>query len=96
MTHVPELIDGARVLVVADLSGATPTLATRHVVSGRERSGFAGLAIARYDGADGLYLFYCDEEWNAVTDTCHDTMEQALSQAQFEFGTVVFVDAANA
>jgi hypothetical protein len=39
-----------------------------------------------------VYLFHCDADWNTVTDTYHDTLEQALSQAEFEFGTLTFTD----
>jgi hypothetical protein len=80
------------VLRVADLRGAIPTHATRHVVAGREVTDFAHLAIARYGDDSGVYLFYCDESWNTVTDTYHGTLEQALSQAEFEFGTLTFTD----
>jgi hypothetical protein len=57
------------------------------------RSDFAALAIARYDDEEGIYLFYCDEGWNAVTDTYHDTIEHAIAQAEFEFESVTFVEA---
>jgi hypothetical protein len=94
MRPVPELIDGATVLQVADLSSATPTRATRHVVAGREVTAFAHLALAQYENDSGVYLFYCDADWNTVTDTYHDTLERALSQAQFEFGSLTFTLAA--
>ncbi len=88
---VPELIDGATLLQVADLSSATPTRATRHLVAGREVTAFANLALAQYENDSGVYLFYCDEDWNTVTDTYHGTLEEALAQAEFEFGAVSFV-----
>jgi hypothetical protein len=46
----------------------------------------AGLAICVYEtGDEGFYLFYCDEEWRVVTDTWHETLEDAKSQAEFEY-----------
>lgn len=36
----------------------------------------AALAICR-DGEDGFYLFGCDAEWNPVTDTWHQTLDDA-------------------
>ena len=96
MRRPPELLDGAAVLKVADLSSAVPTNATRHVVEGRTVSGFAGLALAKYSADPGLYLFYCDADWNIVTDTYHATMDEAIAHAEFEFGSVAFVDATNA
>jgi hypothetical protein len=89
---VPSLIDGARVLKFADLSSATSTHKTRHVVAGREVSDFAGLALTKYESDPGVYLLYCDEEWNVVTDTYHETLERAMSQAEFEFGSLTFMD----
>jgi hypothetical protein len=91
---VPEHIDGATVLQVADLSSAAPTGATRHVVHGREVASFAHLALAQYENDSGVYLFYCDADWNTVTDTYHDTLEAAVSQTEFEFGSVTFVPVA--
>ena len=63
---------------------------------GRTVSGFAGLALAKYSADPGLHLFYCDADWNVVTDTYHATMDEAIAQAEFEFGSVAFVDATNA
>jgi hypothetical protein len=93
MNHTPLTIDGATVDRVASLS-ATPSLGrTRHIVKGEEVREFACLAIAHYPDAPGFYLFYCDENWHVVTDTFHDTLEGAISQAEFEFGAISFVDA---
>ena len=54
------------------------------------------MALAKYSADPGLYLFYCDADWNIVTDTYHATMDEAIAQAEFEFGSVAFVDATNA
>ena len=88
--EVPIVVDGARVLAVADIRTATPTGATKHIVGGQEATGFQGLAIATYEGQGGFYLFYCDDHWQVVTDTWHQTYEDALAQAAFEFGQVEF------
>ncbi|MGQ9547059.1 MAG: hypothetical protein ACUVWS_00380, partial [Roseiflexus sp.] len=45
----------------------------------------AGLAICQYEGETSCYLFGCDSDWNAVTDTWHETLEDALDQAEFEY-----------
>lgn len=92
MTEPPVTIDNARVLRFADLSGTVPTRKTRHVVDGRVVEDFAGLAIAQYKLGGGVYLFYCDAEWNSITDTYHENIEGALAQAEFEFGQLKFVD----
>jgi hypothetical protein len=45
----------------------------------------AGLAICQYSGDSAYYLFGCDEEWRPITDTWHQTVEQAKEQAEFEY-----------
>lgn len=88
----PSTIDGGTVLYVADLDRATKTGRTRHVVSGQEVSDFAALAIVKYDSDSGVYLFYCDKNWNSVTDTYHENVDRAIEQAEFEFGSLRFID----
>jgi hypothetical protein len=45
----------------------------------------AALAICRCPEG-GFYLFGCDVEWNAVTDTWHETVEDAQYQAESDHG----------
>ncbi|MFE2996188.1 hypothetical protein ACFXG4_14365 [Nocardia sp. NPDC059246] len=92
MTDVPRFLDGARVLATADIRGATPSGRTRHEVDGLVVNDFVGLAIARYDASPEVYLFYCDGEWNVITDTCHHSIAGAREQASDEFGPVEFVE----
>jgi hypothetical protein len=83
---VPEELDGAKVLKYAIVSDdAEPTGATRHVAAGTELGPAAALAIARYDGREGFYLFYLDDDGTVATDTFHDSVEEALGQAAFEY-----------
>lgn len=74
----PSHIDGAAVLLVTDLEGTTTTGQTRHVVEGVAVNRFAALAVAQYDGGPGVHLFYCDEQWNAVTHTDHASVGEAI------------------
>lgn len=92
MTPRPQSIDGARVLQVANLDEAVPTGATRHVVRGEEVQDFAWIAIARYEEEPGVYLFYCGADWEPITDTFHESLEDAVAQAEFEFGPLEFED----
>jgi hypothetical protein len=86
----PGVIDGAIILLVADLENTASRGESRHVVREVEVGDFAALAIARYAGEAGVYLFYCDDEWRAITDTLHENVEGAVAQAEFEFGPVQF------
>jgi hypothetical protein len=58
---------------------------TKHIIAGDEHVEFNGLAICQYDGEDAVYLFYCDSDWNVLTDTWHENVEAARDQASFEF-----------
>ncbi len=68
---------------------------TRHSGAGelQDSGGFVHLALAAYeDETAGVYLFYCDEEWTVLNDTCHGNRAEAERQAQFEFEGVQFRD----
>jgi hypothetical protein len=45
---------------------------------------------------EGVFLLYVDDAGSTITDTWHETVEQAKSQAKFEFdiGESEWVDAA--
>lgn len=90
MAQPPDFLDGARVLQFASLARSQATGLTHHVVDGIPVSRFTAVAIARYDGEPGVYLFYCDDDWNVVTDTLHDDVASAVQQAHFEFGLLPF------
>lgn len=61
-----------------------PTGNTRHVVQGGVAGPAAALAVCR-NGDDGFYLFSCDEHWQTVSDTWHETVQDAKAQAEFEY-----------
>jgi hypothetical protein len=63
-----------------------PTGGTRHYIGSEELPAPASLKIARYEEDAGYYLFYCDEAGTELTDTYHDSLDQALAQAEWEFG----------
>ena len=71
-----------------------------HVVTGAVRHfyGFAdgsrqpvprptSLRLVQYAGDEPrVYLLYCDSAGDEMTDTLHDSLEEALTQASVEFG----------
>jgi hypothetical protein len=86
----PPESDGERVLHFASLSGAQPSK-TRHVVNGVEVTEFAALAIVRTDAEPHcVSLYYCDSDWNVITDSWHEDVVSALDQANWEFGPLQF------
>jgi hypothetical protein len=63
-----------------------PTGNTRHVVGGTLIGKPSSLRVARYADDPGYYLLYLDEHGQETTDTCHQSLDDALHQATFEFG----------
>jgi hypothetical protein len=82
----PKQIAGANVILFTPIDERhRHTGRCRQVVAGVLQGTAAGLAICRFDGEDGFYLFGCDERWSSVTDTWHQTIEEAMGQAEFEY-----------
>ena len=86
MAPPPKLVGGARVVQWTMIDERhRPTKNTRHIVAGVEQGPARGLAICQHEGEDAYYLFGCDAEWNTLTDTWHQSLEEALEQAEFEY-----------
>lgn len=71
-----------------------PTGKTRHtqghllpegIVRGAELPTPCELLIAQLPPDDGYYLLYLDSTGTEITDTYHDTLEEAFAQAKWEF-----------
>jgi hypothetical protein len=79
-------LDGATVLFYTVIDERLQTTGrTTHRVDGQVVGDFYGLAICQYEGAQPFYLFYCDANWQVITDTCHQTLADAKLQAEFEY-----------
>ena len=63
-----------------------PTGKTKHYRGAGELPKPAHLKIVRYSGDPGYLLLYLDKDGNEMTDTYHETLEDALEQANWEFG----------
>lgn len=68
-------------------------LQSDHVPTGRTRH-YAGLTpvpppkslqIIRYPDSDDVYLVHLDSQGEGLTDTFHESLEDAMAQAQREF-----------
>ena len=58
---------------------------TLHRVNSKDFSPFVSLEIAQYPEDSGFYLLHICSD-GAVVDTHHESMEEAIHQAEFEFG----------
>ena len=84
--QTPGDIDGAKVILFTKLTSKhRQTGFTTHFVNMEQKQNPHGLAICRYDGDPGYYLFYCDNDWEVLNDTYHESEEEAIEQAELEF-----------
>ena len=89
MTEPPSTVGSAKVICYTFVDGRhTPTGNCEQIVAGVLQGPAQGLAICQYKGEDAFYLFGCDAEWNTVTDTWHETLDDAMDQAEFEYSGV--------
>ncbi|HEU5011424.1 MAG TPA: hypothetical protein VFT66_02695 [Roseiflexaceae bacterium] len=86
MKLAPKQIGGAEVICFAIIDSRTyPTDKCKHVVGGVLQGPASGLAICQYEGESSFYLFGCDQNWQSITDTWHETFEDAKNQAEIEY-----------
>ena len=94
MGPAPSELDGSRVLATAIVGGAVrPTGATIH--RGPDGVVPSASALAIVTGETGVFLFYCDSEWQVLADTWHSSVSEAKAQAEFEYAGIskVWTDA---
>jgi hypothetical protein len=61
---------------------------TRHTLHGEPLAAPAALRIVQYASDPGFYLLYLDAAGRELTDTYHDTLDGAMSQAEWEFAVM--------
>ena len=84
MDPAPSELDGAKVLATAVVDETVrPTGATIH--RGPDGVIPPASALAIVMGEAGVYLFYCDREWQVLTDMWHSSVNNAKAQAEFEY-----------
>lgn len=84
MSAVPLFLAGLPVLMYAFVDPRYgPTGGAAEFMRG-ERFVPAALAICR-DSEGGVFLFGCDASWATVTDTWHETVDDAQHQAEHNY-----------
>lgn len=83
--YCPKTIDGATVILHADVSrlGRLFDVDIRGFV--------AHVAVARYSGVSSVYLFYCSSNFEVLSDTYHDSLDDAVEEAAYYFPEVHFL-----
>ncbi len=86
MGPAPREIGGAKVICFTPIDERhRPTGNCKQIVAGVLRVPAAGLAICQYPGENCYYLFGCNATWESITDTWHQSLEEAKEQAEFEY-----------
>lgn len=87
MAHdFPKTINNGQVICFTPIDDRhRPTGACTHTVGGKPLGPVAALAICRHEGDSGFFLYYCDDENRPLTDTWHQTLEDARHQAETEY-----------
>jgi hypothetical protein len=84
MAPAPYEFDGAKVIATAVVDETVrPTGGTIHRGPDGVVPSASALAIA--EGEAGIYLLYCDREWEVLADTWHLSVRDAKAQAEFEY-----------
>jgi hypothetical protein len=82
----PNIIGGYRVICYTTIDDRHRfTGKTKQVVRGKLKGAMSGLAICQPGEAQELYLFGCDADWNVVTDTWHQSLDEAKDAAEFQY-----------
>ena len=67
------------------LVGRASTDQTRHTLNGVEVGPADSLRILQYDEDPGFYLMHFDASGREIADTYHDTIDDAMAQAEWEY-----------
>jgi len=86
MRDCPDIMGKAKVIMFTPIDGRHAlTDDCKQIVAGTPIVPIAGLAICQHASETVFYLFGCDKEWNTLTDTWHQTIQEAIEQAEFEY-----------
>lgn len=84
--NCPNSIGGAKVIMFTPIDEQHQfTGKPQHIVSGKLMSKISGLVICQYENDTSFYMFGCDKNWKSITDTWHESIEDAIHQANFEY-----------
>jgi hypothetical protein len=78
--------DCEQILGEVEISAIAQTGNTRHTINGVPVTNESKLRLVRLAGDTSIYLIHYGLDQTELTDTCHDSIEEALEQAKFEYG----------
>lgn len=64
----------------------SPTGKTQHTFNAVPLTKTMKLRLVQLESDDSIYLIHYATDETELTDTCHESVEEALEQAKFEYG----------
>jgi len=83
--EIPKIIGGADVVIYTTIDEKQFFTNDTSVFYSGSKNAICGLAVCKYNGHDGYYLFGCDKDWSSLTDTWHEKIEDAKEQAESDY-----------
>nr|WP_067055002.1 hypothetical protein [Mucilaginibacter sp. L294] len=77
MNDVPAIVGNARVIYYAVVNLLDSNI-------NEDRKQIAGFTICQSENEQGYYLFSCDSNWKEFADTWHESIDDAIDQAEYE------------
>lgn len=83
---IPSELDGAKVILytrnsISNSYGTVGQLTDKNEII--DEIPITAMAVCKYEGGKGYYLFSCDLNWEVVGDFDYDTLEKAKEGAKF-------------
>jgi hypothetical protein len=86
MPACPNIVGNAKVICYTTIDERhRHTGNTKQIWNGVLLGPASGLAICQYPNESSFFLFGCDDKWNVRSDTWHETLDDAIRQAEFEY-----------
>ena len=83
--EIPTNIGESRVILYSPIDKRhSPTGACEHEIDGIKLENAKWAAITQYNNDSGYYLFFCYKSEH-LSDTYHETIEDAKEQAEYEY-----------
>ena len=82
---IPQSLDGARVCARTSSRGSEQYGVIERPGPTKDRT-ITGFAVCKYQDQEHFYLFGCNCQWSILSDTCHDSLADALEFAQAQYG----------
>ena len=86
MKSIPGEVGGGKVVLYTPIDERhRHTGNCRQIVDGVLMGAMSGLAICEAEAEGAYYLLGCDKNWQPLTDTWHQSLDDAKRQAEFEY-----------